>query len=442
MIMEGPKIYIKKDHLFILIIQTFMISVFARTNIHFGYTFISLQNVLILLFTPILIIYLFKKFPYVFQIKLFLIMLYFLTITFYIIAYFRDIEQIKDYFYSFSFISIFVLFAYGFQYYRIHLWKALYNVLFIIFIALAVIVIYEITTLNHLPFSRGNLSLGENLSAKYKYIPTATFYNANDLAAHVILFFPLLFISSYFYGSIKQRFIIIASTIILLLGPMSRSAFAAFLLFPLLLYFIKGKYIRFISLLLLFVGIFFFLRSLDLNPVKNTGTLTISYNRIVSFINIDESIESGGSVSSRLDVYRNLFNSLDDFFLQGKGFQAENLIYEQKANDQKANHPHSLIVELIINFGILGSIPFFLILLIPFFYALINFNKNWINRYALVQILYIILFIHIPASVMRYPALWIALSIIYCFLFLEKKHLIQSHNIINSEYSIRLINKS
>ncbi len=348
-----------------------------------------------------------------YQIFFLVFITYLLIATLYLGVYFRSIEQLKDYFYTFSAIIIFIVFKYGSEKYGVAFLNLFYNVLLLIFIFLSIIVIYEVLTLNHLPYSRANnpydLEGGFN---KLLFIPTATFYNANDLGAHVILFFPILFMLSYFFGTKKHRYLLVFVTAVMLFSAMSRTAIAAFLLFPLFYLFIKEKYkVIFILFIILPLGLFL-IRQMELSFVENTGTSSLIYNRLIAFINLDAELKTGGSAAARWQVFHDIFINFDRHFIMGKGFQTEDLYFDI-SDPTTANHAHSLFLELILNFGFIGTLPIIVLLLIPFLHAFLNVSKSWVNRFVIIQILYLMLVVHIPATVMRYPSIWILLILTY-----------------------------
>jgi len=87
------------NDVFIIAVQLFIIGVFARTNINFGVTFLSLQNFLIIIFLPVLLLYLFNKTEAIVHTFFLIFIGVFLMMVFYLFSLYRNVEQFKDFFY-------------------------------------------------------------------------------------------------------------------------------------------------------------------------------------------------------------------------------------------------------------------------------------------------------------------------------------------------------
>jgi len=395
-------------------IQLVVIGLFLRSNLTFGSSYISLITLLILIISFYVLLIPERKINKLYVFITVLIIFHYLVEVIYLIEYF-GIEEFKDFYYTLSILPMMLIIHRAIKINPERLFASLSNILLILYTVSTIIVILEITTGIHLPGSRAN-DAGNGVYAAYlANIPTGFFYNPNDMSMHIILFFPLLYCILRKRYNNKLLFFFTIITAFLLLATLSRSALILFIFFPLFLQFIKGKFKKIIIsyTILLSVVVSFFKFSPE--KINADGVIGYNYNRIMSIANVSSELESNNSIGTRLDVF-GLFFSNPENFLLGNGFQSKYSVLNNSS--VLTDHPHSLVIEFIFNFGIIGTIPIFIVIFYPFFYSSINFSKNIVYRFIVVQSFFLYVAMHIPATSIRYVSVWLVLAILYSLMYL------------------------
>jgi len=272
------------------------------------------------------------------------------------------------------------------------------------------VVIYELITKHHLPASRGSMDDG------FVNYPTAFFYNPNDFATVIALFFPILYYLCKILNKMKQLKIISILSLFFIVVSLSRVALMIFLVTPLLIYFINNKFTKLVGTTLLFFSIVILLTCYDFKFYNNDTTLVNrNANKLLTIIKDPQINKSGGLIKNvRFGVYKEVIVNPEKFILGG-GFIASEILY--KKGLIPLMNPHSFWAEGIIDFGYLGFLPILILILFPLYLSIRNFNKDLLFKCLLIQILYFIVLLNVPSGVMCLPIIWVPIAIFYAFLF-------------------------
>ena len=399
----------------IWLLQLFIVSLFLRSNAYIGNTAFSLMNILNVLVLFYLIFINKQKINKGFSIVLYSFFIFFLIEFLYLVFYYRCIEQVVEFYYSSFIFSTFLLVYYVVKYDYERFIKITFKTVFFIYLVMFFLVLYELITLNHLPGSKAGIEEG------FKLFPTAFFHNPNDFAVVVVMFYPVIY---YFFRILKckVKFTILSIlTLFFVLATMSRLALILLVIFPFFLLFIhnKIKYLFFISAF--FFSLFFILIKVDFNYLSlNNELLQTNVNKIITiFKSFDDDghlTEQGSSIITnvRFKMYQFVFDDPTSFIF-GKGFIASEVFF--KNNLIPIPNPHSYWVEIIFNFGLLGLVPMLFVFCWLFFVAFTKIKKHYFFRLVIVQLIYFIILVHVPSSILSLHVCWIPLAITVALLF-------------------------
>jgi len=177
------------------------------------------------------------------------------------------------------------------------------------------------------------------------------------------------------------------------LGASRGSIIALFL--PLVIYMYYSTTIKtFFYSIIIFVVVLFGIAYLD--DYLGSGLLD-------RFLGTSEAISTGGSSASRLDIWRISFNQFLDNPLFGDSIVV-------KADNP---YPHNIILEVLQSVGLIGFIPF-IILLVKAFKICLNIFKNHIE-YAWVAVVFIQAFSQQMFSLAIYTGAWFWASMALLF---------------------------
>jgi hypothetical protein len=396
-------------------IQLFILALFVRSNVYFGSTAVSLLNVLNIVAIGYILLSFHRGFSREFSVVLVLFLTYYVVEVAYLICYYRDIEQVKEFYYSSFLLTLFLLFYWGIKQ-EIHTFiRKVFNVLFYVYLLIFAIVVYELFTQSHLPGSR---ALVDKSMVIY---PTAFFYNPNDFAVVIALLLPMIYYLALLVNS-KIRFWIIAClSLFYIIVTMSRGSLIILFLFPFLGLFInyKARFSHKLSLFLYAASIFVVILFLQRYSLSGDGSLFSSNAGKLSTIFHAQTVsgteeESGFNNNIRYRVYAAILDRPEDFIF-GKGFMAGEQLYINKVIPLQ--NPHSFWAEGIFDFGFLGFLP---ILLLFAFLVIVSFMGLTINiffRYSLIQLFFFILLVNIPSGIMSLPLCWLPIAFITALFF-------------------------
>lgn len=386
--------------------QFILIASFIRSFIYFFDSTLSPLNILMATADIYILINLRKRYSNNFVFILCLLLLFISIEMIYLSIFYRDIDQIKDFFYSTYIITLLFLAYLGVKEYGEKFLLLSLKTLLIIFSVLFIIVIYEALTGFHFKHSVSYNNPNIN-------VPTAFFHNPNDLSIAVTIFFPLVFFLSDYFNKKIYKFLFSFYTVSIVIISLSRMAFVLLMCFPFFLLIQRKKLIK-LSIILIFITILFsFLLSLKIDYLPNTGTFyNRTYNRIVTILKYNENAkDKSSSIHQRLEVYKIVIDKPCDYIL-GKGFQSGEAILRKNSRIDFTD-PHSFLVETIFNVGFLGLIPILLFIFLPLYFSFINFDKHELYRFSLVQLIYFIFLINISSSIYRLSLVWIPLVFVY-----------------------------
>jgi O-antigen ligase len=179
------------------------------------------------------------------------------------------------------------------------------------------------------------------------------------------------------------------------LGSSRGSVFALFL--PFLLIFICKKNIHKSIWLLLVLAL-----------LAITGIYLSSYfgsNIIDRFTSIEADIEAGNTAAARINLWNAGWEQFINHPVFGNSLEVDAFRF----------YPHNLFIEVLLSTGIIGFIPFIL-LLMKGFKATINIFRNY-PRYAWIGVLFLESFIQNMFSGAIYAASWFWLSLALLFSF-------------------------
>jgi len=394
-------------------IQFLIISLFIRSNVYIGNTAISLLNVL----NFIAIIYI----AFAFKLKIsknfstiLLIILFFIFIELlYIFCFYNNINQFKELYYSSFIFTLFILIYWGVKNYQIKFIKITFNTIYYIYWVMLFIVIFEIITKQHLPASKGSVDKG------FADYPTAFFYNPNDFATVIGLFFPFIYYVSIIIKKKIQIKIIAILSLFFIITSLSRMALLMLLLMPLFIFFINKKFNKLFFVFLVGTCFLAFLISANFKFFKNENNLIYrDANKLLTIIKPPKSVNQNNAASLinniRFSVYKEIIVSPEKYIIGG-GFLASGKLYEKHIIPLE--NPHSYWIEGIIDFGYIGFLPIIFLILFPLLLSIRNFNKDTLYKYFLIQIIYFIVLLNVPSSVMSLPIIWLPIAFFYALLF-------------------------
>lgn len=398
----------------IQLIQFFIISLFLRDNIYVGSTALSLMNILNVVVYCYIFISNRKSLSKNFKIIISAVLIFYSIELVYLILGYRDIEQVKEFYYSSYIFSIFILIYWGVKYEYERFVKATFKTLFWLYVLMFVVVMFEILTKLHLPGSKATYEKG------FEIYPTAFFYNPNDFAVAIVLFLPILYYLSRILKSEGKFIFIYFLSLFFVTVSLSRLCLLLLFLFPFFVLYIqnKMKYLLFLS-----GGIFvFILVIMNINIKHNSdrnSLIASNVNKVISIFDVSSN-ESNKAVSNsvlkniRYQVYSPIIENPLDYII-GKGFLASDILYKEKKIPLK--NPHSYWAEGVFNFGFIGFLPILFILFSILILAIINSKENELFRSSIVQIFYFIFLLCIPSSVMCLPVVWLPVSMVTAFIF-------------------------
>ncbi len=388
--------------LFILI----LIAAFVGSNVYLITTSFTFFNFFMFLLLCYILVFTKREYDRNFIFVLGIIGTFILIGFIYLILFYRDFEQIKDFIYMTYILNIFFIIFTAIKESKIDFFRSFLNTLLTIEFFLLLIALFEAFTGRHLPSSTYYYE-------KSIFIPTTVFTNPNDLSAIVVLFFPVLYyLADYFKSKSKKRFLTLMTIAIVIL-TMSRVAMAMLLVYPLFNLLIKRKLLRFTFISFSLMVIFIIIFNLKFKYLPNENSLFVrNYNRFITLVNIKDNFSNkSSSFNERSQVLLIIWENPAEFIF-GKGFRAGAVIIPEKKHLQIVD-PHSFFLEVIYNFGYFALIPVALLIFIPLYYSLKYFGRNSIYRLGLVQTFYFVILINVSSSVFRFPLVWVPFAVSY-----------------------------
>lgn len=278
----------------------------------------------------------------------------------------------------------------------------IYKTLFVFLLVQTIICIGQITTYT--------LGVGFPVSELYAEsgMVTGTFVNSNDLGAIVLLIiFFVLGLEKFYFHQNKYLFWIIAAVLLIITGSRSAILLAVFI-------FVFNK-VNNLKTLLFYTVLFFLLGGvffLAINHLEGDAFSRI-HARLNSIMSIfQQGLYSDNSVNVRLNSYIHFVHNFSELGF-GSGEINNYLKFSKNANflatDLLFRNPHSLIVEIGYWLGWLGLIFFFTPVLF-----LLSYSKR---KLSLVVVLLIVSMI--PSGILG--SMLFFLLIIMCFFDFKEK---------------------
>jgi len=266
-----------------------------------------------------------------------------ISIIFFIVYYFRDLDQLKRFYW---------------------LWL-------LVFIVLIPVGIWEVTSGAHLPVSK----LTKETRHWVIFAPTTVFNNQNDYAAYLVVSLSMILAWIRYSRNVFKRFFIgflFVAGIWLLILTLSRSCYIAFLMavsfwFLFLLKFTK-KVKAFVVTGLFVLAIY------NLLPGQVAPVVTEAISQIKSLQTISFGQNYGSSsLTVRSELIKGSLYSLVDS--AGFGVGAGNIenYFKSSPNYKAASNVHNWWIEILANYGIFIFVGY----LVFFFSLLINLWRTW-----------------------------------------------------------------
>jgi len=255
--------------------------------------------------------------------------------------------------------------------------KRLYSLWLLIFVALLIVGAWEVETGTHLYISG---KFGE-VRPRFRFAPTAVFYNQNDFAMYIALTIPMLIAWIHYCASLLKRavgVVICTVGLWLLILTESRSCYIAVLM---------GVVFWFTFLLRLTAKI----KALALTVFALTCCVSVFFSQVQHILEIAENqvssfasvlIKNGGigDFETRLNLVKNAFC----FAIKSAGFGvgAGNVEYYMQNYSiypvKEVTNLHNWLIEILVNYGIF-ILTGYLILYISLIYNLFKIHKEAID---------------------------------------------------------------
>jgi teichuronic acid biosynthesis protein TuaE len=326
-------------------------------------------------------------------------------------------EALRDIIFLFMGISIVFFIVYHFR--DMNHIKWLYWLWLFIFIALIPIGIWEVTTGNHLNIS-GIFNIDDD---KYRFAPTTVFHNQNDFATMIALTLPMVLVwirySSNLFSRASGAFVLIAGLWLLIL-TYSRSNYIGVL---------SGLIFWFIFLLsvkqkfkALTIAAFIYLLIVLVFPAQFSDYLAIAHRRLSTLSAIGSQTDEG--INVRLNLMKNALS----FTITSAGFGvgAGNAEYYMENCPLypvgEITNVHNWWLETLANYGlvILGG---YAILYVSLFFSLwkaykkvSNYTEKMICEALLVGWLIFFMASFSSSSLIAFNPQWIYLGFVLAFL--------------------------
>lgn len=333
--------------------------------------------------------------------------------------FYRNSEQIKDTFYAFHIVAIFLI-VYTITKNKLISRSQLFNFLYYLYLTLILASIVQFLGVIGLGIQLWHEEL--NLDHGIELVK-GPFSNPNNLAIICLMFFCNLYWMAEQLSMRKKAVILVVATAIILLLTLSRLAVLLFILFfyGYLLY--QRKYKLFSLLLvasalflIMFVAVIFNLEPMKVETDSEFSFVARNVNRLIAIRDIASS--SGNDSSGiRINSYLYFFSNLDRaIFPYGSGNYSNFYINTKFDSKLISLNPHSYIIEVILAYGIISG---FLLLGLLSYMAITNIKNTRTDRYFIFFLSYFLLLTNIPSSVLRMPLIWLFLFLIFYFCMLE-----------------------
>lgn len=349
---------------------------------------------------------------------LFLLALFVISICIATIFY-RNSEQIKDTFYAFHIVAIFLI-VYTIIKNKLITRNQLFNFLYYLYLTLICASIVQFLGL----IGFGIQLWHEELNLEHGIeLVKGPFSNPNNLAIICLMFFCMLYWMAEQLSMRKKRVILVIVTAIILLLTLSRLAVLLFILFfyGYLLYQRKYKLFSFLLLvsiifLIMFITVIFSLEPMKVEADSEFSFVARNVNRLIAIRDIASS--SGNDSSGiRINSYLYFFSNLERAtFPYGSGNYSNFYINTKFDSKLISLNPHSYIIEVILAYGAISG---FLLLGLLSYMAITNIKNTRTDRYFIFFLSYFLLLTNIPSSVLRMPLIWLFLFLIFYFCMLE-----------------------
>lgn len=317
----------------------------------------------------------------------------------------------------------------------------------VIYIALIVFSIYEIVSGNHLATSKLQELSNDNYEA-YKYLSSTIFYNVNDYSAFLAIFSPIFFGGEKVRTKFLNLIIVFLSVSILLKNDAWICFFAVVvsLLIYILLNYKKNNFNKNIidgslTLIAVFCGYKFGRQIFNIIKMKeesvenelgsietddiNQGIDDIvqeiappstvtepSIGQVITSQFGENAVNSSGNI--RIDTYcESIGNMFEDTFGLGYGPANFNQYLSNSDNTNLLVNPHSLWVEIFVQYGLIIFILFIAALLFLYICLIRIYLKNK-NKTVLCVISMAATYVlasFAPSTFLTYPYQWILIGI-------------------------------
>ncbi len=307
----------------------------------------------------------------------------------------------------------------------------------VIYVALIIFSIYEIVTGNHLASSKLQEFLNEG-DERCKYLSSTIFYNVNDYSAFLAIFLPVFFEGRNFGEKIFNLIMIFLSVSVLIKNDAWICFFAVAI--SLLIYIVlsyeknnfKNNIINYIMMIItVFCGYKFgrkIFNSIELQSSVgdiNQGTEDIiqgiepptevtepSISQVITSQLGENSVNSSGHI--RIDTYcESISNMFADTFGLGYGPANFNQYLINSDNANLLINPHSLWVEILVQYGLIifilfvGALLYLYICLVKIYLA----NRDKVVLCAISMDSAYVFASFAPSVFLTYPYHWILIGI-------------------------------
>lgn len=289
---------------------------------------------------------------------------------------------------------------------------SIYKLIFLFWSINVVLGGYQIITGIHLPMARI-----ERYTSSISNVPLGTFFNQNDFAVFLVLVIPFFIFHLSNVDKVRHKIGMYTGLIINIFMIISTGSTGAIisaiisLMISYILICMQRKNMKPIVAMLIFtllIGVF--IKTLDFNYIE------LEYIKA----KIDRVSTEGIMSRDRKVLFNNYLEISKENIMGVGGGQAQNLNYIL-FNDR--NNPHSLFLEILINYGMVGLIfssVFFIMLLIKslknyvlFWKAGDLFNRN-LSAVLLVNLMSFIIISNVPSRILNgFDIIWVILGLIY-----------------------------
>lgn len=311
------------------------------------------------------------------------------------------------FFISFGLILIFFVYFY----YRQHLNLELFNLIVDIMIFMSLIsVAYSVFEQLYYAIEQGSILKYFNISNAPKYRVHAFYFNANYYAlmiAMVIIMCVYKLISQKKYSHINYSMYIIAIV---------ANLFALFL---------TGSRLAWMAMIVAIIVLFSFTKKWRALSITIAIVLVVIALLFLNIPIIPRFVEYGFSLESRTNIYETSFLMMKDTWLFGRGpltymYEWPNYVDEYvkiyganhlPKSGLYSEHTHSIFIEPLVSFGVIGSI-FFIFYLLVLYKEIFQVLFSRVNAYLCALILAITAAV-LVADVIDLSVLWVQTGMLF-----------------------------